>query len=496
MISSKSKLQQTDFEVQCKMLPADLQWLISEYSSPAKSALAQFENAGPCSYSQNREMGFPRGQSPVLLSIFGLRSQPVWKLSDVTNALEMNTDLILAEFLNCRDATEMLNVRHNNARWRVFYLIEEGSWNYNNLCHCPTVNRLLKQLNAVGNNCILGDAFFSVITTGTVLGPSFGATNGTLQIRLPLKTTSSGIKINGRKHIYVKGRAIVFDDSYVHTEKCKRDQRALEEEETQVILCIDIWHPEVSFNDRELISRTLTRRIIHPKHTSKVGLHTIAFPRRASQYNEIDHHLRGVVYGWMGCGKTSFIDQYVKGEFNENYKLTIGLDFQVNQIYRFGSMHRLQWFDLGGDPRFREIATCYFRRPEGIFLMFDITDRLSFEKIDEFIPMLQAAKALGLPTILLGGKADLAESQRAVSAEEAVAKATSENMLYYEVSGKTGRGIDAAVHKWISLYRSTTINSYRYTTSNKDMQPETTSSRARAVAVAIRRTVSSGCIVT
>ena len=68
--------------------------------------------------------------------------------------------------------------------------------------------------------------------------------------------------------------------------------------------------------------------------------------------------------------------------------------------------------------RFKTITSAYYKGCNGIMLVFDITDKASFENIDSWLDKCKVNCPPNVIMMLIGNKADL-ESDRQVSREEA-----------------------------------------------------------------------------
>ena len=81
-------------------------------------------------------------------------------------------------------------------------------------------------------------------------------------------------------------------------------------------------------------------------------------------------------------------------------------------------MIKLQIWDTAGQERFRTITTSYFRGAQGILLVYDVTDRGSFDNIRNWVAQIQQHADLNVNKILVGNKVDVPEGKRVVSEEE------------------------------------------------------------------------------
>ena len=145
-----------------------------------------------------------------------------------------------------------------------------------------------------------------------------------------------------------------------------------------------------------------------------------------------------IVIGESRVGKTSLIKRYTKDQFGGVYLTTVGIDFQNKTIEIEDKKVKLQVWDTAGQERFRNVAKNYFQSTQGFLLVFDITDKESFQKLNDFwIGQLKMNAPEKAKSVLVGNKSDLA-GQRQVSIEDAEEFAKDNNLKYYEVSAKEG----------------------------------------------------------
>ncbi|NXU92666.1 RAB42 protein, partial [Xiphorhynchus elegans] len=103
---------------------------------------------------------------------------------------------------------------------------------------------------------------------------------------------------------------------------------------------------------------------------------------------------------------------------------------------------KLQLWDTAGQERFRSITRSFYRSAAGVLLVFDLTDRASFERVPEWH---RQALGHGDPPafVLVGHKCDL-EAEREVSAEEAGHLAASLGMDFVETSAQSNLNVEMA----------------------------------------------------
>ncbi|KAH9734876.1 ras-related protein RABE1c [Citrus sinensis] len=90
------------------------------------------------------------------------------------------------------------------------------------------------------------------------------------------------------------------------------------------------------------------------------------------------------------------------------------IDFKIRTIELDGKRIKLQIWDTAGQERFRTITTAYYRGAMGILLVYDVTDESSFNNIRNWMRNIDQHAADNVNKILVGNKADMDESKRAV----------------------------------------------------------------------------------
>uniref|UniRef100_A0A8C9A5P0 RAS and EF-hand domain containing n=1 Tax=Prolemur simus TaxID=1328070 RepID=A0A8C9A5P0_PROSS len=157
-----------------------------------------------------------------------------------------------------------------------------------------------------------------------------------------------------------------------------------------------------------------------------------------------------VLAGDAAVGKSSFLMRLCKNEFRGNTSATLGVDFQMKTLIVDGERTVLQLWDTAGQERFRSIAKSYFRRADGVLLLYDVTCEKSFLNVREWVDMIEDASDATIPIMLVGNKADLrdsaaADGQQCVSGFFGEKLAMTYGALFCETSAKDGSNVVEAV---------------------------------------------------
>ena len=148
-----------------------------------------------------------------------------------------------------------------------------------------------------------------------------------------------------------------------------------------------------------------------------------------------------MVLGESKVGKTSLIKRYTKEQFGGVYLTTVGMDFQDKIIEIEDKKIRLQVWDTAGQERFRNVTKSYFQSSHGLLVVYDITDKESFEKINFWIENIKNNAPENAKLILVGNKCDLA-NERKVTIEDGENKARKYNIKFFESSAKDGTNVN------------------------------------------------------
>ncbi|KAL0487816.1 Ras-related protein Rab [Acrasis kona] len=98
-------------------------------------------------------------------------------------------------------------------------------------------------------------------------------------------------------------------------------------------------------------------------------------------------NLKILVLGNPGVGKTSIIKEFICGSFQNDYEPTLGVDFASRSIALSEEAEdrlNMNIVDTAGDERYQGLSVSYFRNVDVCVLVFDCTDRSSFESLDKW----------------------------------------------------------------------------------------------------------------
>ena len=141
-------------------------------------------------------------------------------------------------------------------------------------------------------------------------------------------------------------------------------------------------------------------------------------------------------------GKTSILLRYTDRVLNGPPLITIGLDYRLKSIIlKNGKSIKMQIWDTAGQDRFRTITKHYYKGMHGIILIYDVTDRRTFESIRNWVSIIREVAAEKVTIYLVANKIDMKENRK-VEREEGEKLAKELGLPFMEVSAKDGINID------------------------------------------------------
>jgi DnaJ family protein C protein 27 len=167
--------------------------------------------------------------------------------------------------------------------------------------------------------------------------------------------------------------------------------------------------------------------------------------------------------GPIRSGKSCLIKRYCEERFVASYKNggTIGVDYGLKEVklkvskdnnISTNKIHsvnaRVNLFDMSGSPDYLQVRSELYSNVDGVFLVYDISDRQSFECLPGWIQEmkqhgLSPSGERNLPVCLFANKVDKS-SNRAVSQKEGHDLAIAHKMSYYETSALSGEQVNVA----------------------------------------------------
>eukprot|EP01084_Bolivina_argentea_P320375 555860_1 len=146
-----------------------------------------------------------------------------------------------------------------------------------------------------------------------------------------------------------------------------------------------------------------------------------------------------VLLGDSRVGKSSVVIRFVKNEFDQYKFPTIGATFLTQSVSVGDYLVKFEIWDTAGQEKYRSLAPLYYRGASAALVVYDITNRESFENARKWIEEVQTQEGSHVVIGLAGNKVDL--TGRKVTTEEGSQFAEEKNFIFFETSAKNSTNI-------------------------------------------------------
>lgn len=157
--------------------------------------------------------------------------------------------------------------------------------------------------------------------------------------------------------------------------------------------------------------------------------------------------IKVLMIGSSSVGKSSVLLRFTDDTYlsSDEVSSTIGVDFKLKMLdhSKSGRRFKLSIWDTAGQERFRTLTSSYYRGAQGVILMYDISNRETFDALGTWFTELETFANQNVIKYIIGNKTDK-ESSRTVTTTEARNFALSKGCLFTEVSAKRNDGIQEA----------------------------------------------------
>ena len=150
---------------------------------------------------------------------------------------------------------------------------------------------------------------------------------------------------------------------------------------------------------------------------------------------DYDYLFKLLVIGNSNVGKSAMLNRFVDDIFDDSYVSTVGVDFKIKTMTICNKVAKVQIWDTAGQERFKNITTIYYRGANGCIIVYDITNKVSFDNIVYWLSELELHAPNKIPILLVGNKKDLSD-KRQVSENDLQMFANIFNLDCIEVSAK------------------------------------------------------------
>eukprot|EP00736_Rhodelphis_marinus_P007197 Rmarinus@m.15809 len=159
-----------------------------------------------------------------------------------------------------------------------------------------------------------------------------------------------------------------------------------------------------------------------------------------------DYLLKLIVIGDTGAGKSCLLYHFIENRFKTGSNHTIGVEFGSKILEVGGHELKLQIWDTAGQERFRSVTRSYYRGATGCLLVYDVTNRESFEAVPRWLQDARSLSGDDVVIVLVGNKTDR-EEDRQVPRLEAANFAQEHDCAFLEASALSGENVQEVFAK-------------------------------------------------
>ena len=109
---------------------------------------------------------------------------------------------------------------------------------------------------------------------------------------------------------------------------------------------------------------------------------------------EFDLIFKIVLIGDSGVGKTNLLARYLKKEYKEETKATVGVEFGEKKYELSGLKIKAQIWDTAGQERYKAITSMYYKGAKGALIVFDLSSKILFKMMKNNIMKLKILQIL------------------------------------------------------------------------------------------------------
>ncbi|OHT00101.1 small GTP-binding protein [Tritrichomonas foetus] len=152
-------------------------------------------------------------------------------------------------------------------------------------------------------------------------------------------------------------------------------------------------------------------------------------------------HYKVVFLGEGRVGKTSIGKRWEEERFDQSQRSTVAAACYKKSMNIEGKLITINLWDTAGQEEYHSLAPIYYKDAHAALLVFSVIDQKSFDRMVQWKKELFMSRGEDIKIVVVGNKIDMVK-ERCISAQQAERFAQSIHAKYFEVSAKTGQGID------------------------------------------------------
>jgi small GTP-binding protein len=165
-----------------------------------------------------------------------------------------------------------------------------------------------------------------------------------------------------------------------------------------------------------------------------------------------------IIVGNSAVGKSCLLLRFDEGRFQPIHDVTVGVTFSIKMVRIEGQDVKVLTWDTAGQEIFRSITRSCYRDSACAIIVYDITDKSSFDKVEDWIRDVRNLAPPECSLVLLGNKIDL-EAQRAILTDQGRDLADRNGLLFFETSAATGQNVAEAFNECVAAVYTRAMSS-------------------------------------
>ena len=144
-----------------------------------------------------------------------------------------------------------------------------------------------------------------------------------------------------------------------------------------------------------------------------------------------DWQFNFVIVGDSGVGKSCIVLNFAEQRPRKQHQVTIACEFAARIVKVKGKEIKIQIWDTAGQENFRSITRSYYRSSVAAIVVYDVTKRVTFDRIKDWMDEIKNNSHEKVTLILVGNKRDLKDN-REVAREEGEKLARQIKVMFIE----------------------------------------------------------------
>jgi len=155
-----------------------------------------------------------------------------------------------------------------------------------------------------------------------------------------------------------------------------------------------------------------------------------------------DYTFKLVIVGDSNVGKSCLMTRFVEDRYSDIHLSTIGIDFKTVTTMLEGKIVKLHIWDTAGQERFAQVTTHYYRGADGAIVVYDVSNKKSFESVESWVQAVLSANQDGNVNLLLVGNKNDLTNDRQVTRAQGQELAAKLSAPFIETSAKDACNVD------------------------------------------------------